>query len=589
MKKYFENLDKWRVLSMVLFVLAVVSGGGAMADAAPVYNDAPIGDEGPVAKDTDHAGHEIANPDNNDLSMPGDGTLGYNNPAKAVGETLNGTQMSSSQQRLENNIDDEWDRGITQFQPWRTPLLSIARRVARKVNLQNWTVKHARIGGDTLDGRTIEAVDASNGLIQLSAANFTGSLKAFYKGTTIFAPFVNGYDDKGTSVDGCLELFVIDVANGVATCAPINGPLGDGQTISDSYECRDFPEYESGKAGLAANTYLCAGASIAGESQLLITPENYQPRYEEFAVQKKLLNIVWTNDFEKVKKKMPWHVADVKANAIRNYNLRAERTYWMGAKTRIQVVNGDQSVEDAYGSKGILWQVTNSYSVDRGHITVGDLIAISKLQHTTFSQNSHSYAFCGSTFMQWLLNLDMGDNKRIIKMEDVKELDIDFKRLKTTFGTTDFTWDQGLDSIGMDEVCVVLDLEGATRYVKMGEKEFTNDMSKGAGEIRDAKREIHYEADCIALRGYNSIIVGPSDIIFSLPETASRTVIISSATLPMTSDEGLKDGMIIALTADFVVPGDEEEETPPVTYTAGTVYKYDTDAWVEFDGDFSAS
>lgn len=81
--------------------------------------------------------------------------------------------------------------------------------------------------------------------------------------------------------------------------------------------------------------------------------------------------------------------------------------------------------------------------------------------------------------MQWLLNLDMGDNKRIIKMEDVKELDIDFKRLKTTFGTTDFTWDQGLDAIGMDEVCVVLDLEGATRYVKMGEKEFTNDMSKG--------------------------------------------------------------------------------------------------------------
>ena len=170
------------------------------------------------------------------------------------------------------------------------------------------------------------------------------------------------------------------------------------------------------------------------------------------------------------------------------------------------------------------------------------------------------------------------------KMEDVKELDIDFKRLKTTFGTTDFTWDQGLDAIGMDEVCVVLDLEGATRYVKMGEKEFTNDMSKGAGEIRDAKREIHYEADCIALRGYNSIIVGPSDIIFSLPDTASRTSVVSAAQLPSTPT----DGTIVALTEDFVVEGSGSD--PDVTYHAGTVWQYSStsSAWVEYTGYTSA-
>jgi len=571
--KKFQNINVWRVLSFMLFVLAVVSGGGAMADAT-VVNDAPVGDEGPApATAAEAAANEPADPNANDMHIPGDGTHG---------ETLNGTQMSSSQQRKEDNTDDEWDKGITQFQPWRTPLLSIARRVARKVNLQNWTVKHARIGGDTLDGRVTTAITQdADGLITLTTSNFSGSLKAFYKGTTIFAPFVAGYDETGANVEGCLELFVVEVSTSGVLCAAINGPLKAGATAGDTYEVREFPVYTGSTKGLAANTYLCAGASIAGESQLLITPENYQPRYEQFTVQKKLLNIVWTNDFEKVKKKMPWHVADVKANAIRNYNLRAERTYWMGAKTRIQVINGDQSVEDAYGSKGILWQVTNSFSIDRGHITVGDLIAISKLQHTTFSQNSHSYAFCGSTFMQWLLNLDMGDNKRIIKMEDVKDLDIDFKRLKTTFGTTDFTWDQGLDAIGMDEVCVVLDLEGATRYVKIGEKEFTNDMSKGAGEIRDAKREIHYEADCIALRGYNSIIVGPSDIIFSLPESDARTSVVSAAKLP----DNPADGTIVALTEDFV---DESGDTP-VTYKAGTVWEYDTDHWKEYTGYTSAA
>jgi hypothetical protein len=180
--------------------------------------------------------------------------------------------------------------------------------------------------------------------------------------------------------------------------------------------------------------------------------------------------------------------------------------------------------------------------------------------------------------MQWLLNLDMGENKRIVKMEDVRELDIDFKRLKTTFGTTDFTYDQGLDAIGMDECCVILDLQGATRYVKIGEKEQTNDMSKGAGEIRDAKRTIWQEADCLALRGYNSIIVGPSDIIFGLPESDSRTNIVSSAMLP---DEPA-EGTIVALTADFVIEGGEGEEDKK--YEANSVWQYTNGEWVEYTG-----
>ncbi len=571
--KKFQKINLWRVLTLIVGVLAVVSGGGAMATAT-VVNDAPIGDEGAVpATAAEAAAADPANPSNNDLHIPGDG---------AAGETLNGTQMSSSQQRKEENVEDEWDAGITQFQPWRTPLLSIARRVSRKVQLQNWTVKHARIGGDTLDGRTTSAItQEEDGSLKLTTSNFSGSLKAFYKGTTVFAPYQDGYGENGTTVEGCLEMFVVDVTSSYVLVVPINGKLKEGSTIGDTYECREFGlNGVSSNKGLPANAYLCAGSSIAGESQLLITPENYQPRYEEFSVQKKLLNIVWTNDFEKIKKKMPWHVADVKANAIRNYNLRAERTYWLGAKTRIQVINGDQSVEDAYGSKGILWQITNSFCIERGNVTIGDLIAISKLQHTTFSQSSHSYAFCGSTFMQWLLNINMGQNQRIIKMEDVRELDIDFKRLKTTFGTTDFTWDQGLDAIGMEEACVVLDLEGATRYIKMGEKEFTNDMSKGAGEIRDAKREIHYEADCIALRGFNSILVGPESVVYNLPDASSRTNVVSAPKLPSNP----ANGVIIALTEDYTVPGSD----PATTYKAGSVWQYVTNAWQEYTGYTSA-
>ena len=561
--KKLKNIPVWRVLSFMLFVLAVVSGGGAMAADAPVVNDAPIGDEGPTPRASDDPG-DPADPTKNDLHVPGD---------KTVGETVNGTQMSTSQQRQEGNIDDEWDSGITTFQPWDTPLYSLSRKMARTVQIQNWSVKHARMGGDTLDGRVIVDIAAAD-QIEIKPANFKGSIQSFYKGTTIFAPMIAGYKhDSATEKENCLQLFVVDydANNKVATCVATNGPLKEGESPEGGYDARSCP-------AIPAGTYLCAGSSIASESQLLITPENFNPRYEEFFVQKRLLNIVWTMDYEKAKKKIPWKVKDVKANALRNFKRRAERSYWLGTNTRISLVNGDQSVEDGFSMKGVLWQVTNAYSVERNHVTLADLIAMSKLEHTTFSQNDHSYGFCGSTFMQWLLNLDMGENKRIVKMDDVRDLNIDFKRLKTTFGTTDFTYDQGLDAIGMDECCVILDLQGATRYVKIGEKEQTNDMSKGAGEIRDAKRTIWQEADCLALRGYNSIIVGPSDIIFGLPESDSRSNIVSAPALPSNPAEGT----IVALTADFTVPGEGGEED--TTYEAGTVWQYTDSAWTEYTG-----
>ena len=573
MKKYFENFDKWRVLSMMLFVLAVVSGGGLMADAVESPLNAPGPDAADPSDGSHTAGNDPADPEVNDLKAPGD---------NLVGQDLTGTQMSSSQQTKEGNIDDEWDRNITQFQPWRNPLLSIARKVSRKQKIQNWTVKHGKVGGDTLDGTTTANI-SSAAVITLKSgtgagANFNGNLKPFYKHSTIMVPSVPGYNKAG-EVDGGLMLYVID-SNGrdEVKCMAVNGPLASGVTTrTDNLDDMVCPAIPSG-------TYLCAGAVAASESQLLVSPENFQPREEDFYVQKKLLNIVFTEDFEKVKKRIPWKVSDVKADAIYKYNMRAERTYWYGTQSRFWTTHKDGSEELVYTTKGILWQLTNTFAITKGQITKGDLIAISKLQHTTFSQSDHSYAFCGKNFMEWLLKVDLKDDN-IINIRDYNsaELKLDFKRLKTTFGTTDFTYDQGLDMLGLSDVCVVLDLEGATRYVKTAEKERTNDMSKGAGEIRDAKRIIHEEADGIALRGYNSIFVGPTDIAFSLPDSQIRSAVVSSATLP----ENPTAGMVVALTADYelTIPSETEGEDPEVVpYEAGSVLEYKEGAWAPYTG-----
>lgn len=540
MRKFFEN--KTMAAQFLLIVLAVMIGGVGMAAGAVIGAEGPD----PVGKEESHdpADPEVGTgqrPDadgNQDARLaPGDTTAGQN---------LDGTQASSTQARQGGLEEEEWDTEVTKFQPFRNPLLALARQVTRKVNISNWTVSHGRVGGETLDGRTKVKITAeTDGSIKLTTTNFRGSLKPFYKCSTLLVPSVAGYSKSSTSTnlvkEGGLMLYVVENTGTAVTCRAVNGiPTDD--VIQDDLDSKKCPE-------IPADTYICAASTAMSESQLLLTPENYQPRKEVFYVQKKGFNIVFTDDYEKTKKKQPLKVADLKADSVYKYNMRANRTYWAGVQGKFQVRNQDGSMEDVFTTKGILWQLTNSYEYEKGKLTLADLVAISKLQFTTFSQTDSAYVFCGKDAMEELLNLQMTGTTRIINFEDVKDMELDFKRFKSTYGTLNFIWDQGLDSLGYKDAMVVVDLKGATRYVKMGQKDQTNDMSKGAGEIREAKRYIRTEADGIALRGYNSIIVLPTGRASGLPESQMRSKVISSPVLP--AKEATTDKMIVALTADY--------------------------------------
>lgn len=123
---------------------------------------------------------------------------------------------------------------------------------------------------------------------------------------------------------------------------------------------------------------------------------------------------------------------------------------------------------------------------------------------------------------------------------------------------------------------IIFDPKASRRYVKIGKKEQTNDMSKGGGEVRDAKRWIHQEADSVALRGYNSILVGPADKVAQIAAESLNTI-LSAKEFPSTPSTGMK----VALTQDYT-KGD-------VTYEQGTVYYYTGTAWVIYTGQDTAA
>ena len=540
------------VLKMVLMLLAVVTGGGILALADNV--EPQIGNEGvePASKETVEA-KEPVNPEGNDRLSPG---------GKKDGQDLTGSQASSTQLREGGLLDKEWDSEIVKFYPFKTPILSIVRRMAKTVNIKNWSVSHQRVGGETLDGQVTQKIVAGD-TVEINSTNFSGSIRPFYKGTTVIVSGVAGYKEGSkTKTEGTLMLYVIEANGKKAVMQAVNGiPKNEGDTREnlDNMTCPEIP----------VGTTLLAASSAASESQLTITPENFQPREKSVYVQKKLLNIVFTDDYEKVKKEQPITVADLKTDAIIKYNLRAERTYLMGIKSRFKAETGDGQIEDVYTSEGIINQLTNTYAIGDEY-TLSDLIAISKLQFTEFSENDRCFAFCGKNAIERLENIKL-EGSHQNDFINHNEFDLSFKRFKDTFGSIDFIWAQTLDLMGMSDFMVIFDPKASRRYVKIGKREQANDMSKGGGEVRDAKRWIHQEADSVALRGYNSILVGPASKINKIA-TESLGAIISAAKLPDTPTKGMK----VALTKDYT-----KSET---TYEAGTVYYYDGSAWSVYAG-----
>lgn len=552
MKKVMNYFSFQSVLKMVLMLLAVVTGGGVLALADNV--EPQIGNEGvePASKETVEA-KEPVNPEGNDRLSPG---------GKKDGQDLTGSQASSTQLREGGLLDKEWDSEIVKFYPFKTPILSIVRRMAKTVNIKNWSVSHQRVGGETLDGQVTQKIVAGD-TVEINSTNFSGSIRPFYKGTTVIVSGVPGYKEGSkTKTEGTLMLYVIESNGKKAVMQAVNGiPKNEGDTREnlDNMTCPEIP----------VGTTLLAASSAASESQLTITPENFQPREKSVYVQKKLLNIVFTDDYEKVKKEQPITVADLKTDAIIKYNLRAERTYLMGIKSRFKAETGDGQIEDVYTSEGIINQLTNTYAIGDEY-TLSDLIAISKLQFTEFSENDRCFAFCGKNAIERLENIKL-EGSHQNDFINHNEFDLSFKRFKDTFGSLDFIWAQTLDLMGMSDFMVIFDPKASRRYVKIGKREQTNDMSKGGGEVRDAKRWIHQEADSVALRGYNSILVGPASKINKIA-TESLGAIISAAKLPDTPTKGMK----VALTKDYT-----KGET---TYEAGTVYYYDGSAWSVYAG-----
>ena len=476
-KKTFEMIGK-----LMLAVLAVVSGGAAMA----VEVMAPGTDGGDPNANTPLEGAREANP------------VGIEQPAHAAtASALEDAEL------VESKVNDYVTKYHSHLYPMHTDFL----REAQQIKVSTPTPTDYEVGEAIID---LVTMDESVGNLTESDGTFTpntgksgaillsvhGSDKELFIPTaTVLVDNVSGFDENNKEDGSPLVLYVESVDSDGVRVIAVNGYEYQGQMYTPS-----IPE--------GSSIHLMATA--LSESEVEVEPSSMYPEPKQFFLQRKGCAMTYTKLFEEIEKKAAWNVQDIKNHVLDKFRRECTYTMLAGAKGKKRKKNGRTGVEYVYFQEGVLRQIRTGYQIDPdAPLTLADLIGITKMVFGEFATTNEMDAYCGSDFIEKLLNIDLGDHREV-SMSTTKVMEVDVTTFKSTFGTLRFKHEYGLNKIGMRSSCVIFSMKDAKRlYLTKGDT-YKIDHSKGeGGEVRDAKSEYYIQNDCLALRGFNSMLVGP--------------------------------------------------------------------------------
>ena len=450
---------------------------------------------------------------------------GYSADAKGLNTQVDGAATATKADETEFS-EEEIDRQIAQAFVFNFPLQYYIVNMARQQAVKTYHPKHYRSGSAKLDLEVKAAdlkVNAGSDVLTLSSSHVESNFRALKVYSTVFFRDVQGYDPKTGIAKGDLMGYITGVSGNDATILILNQ---DGAK-----------EGELKEVVIPKGTKIVLGATAGSETQLVVPPDNYQPVAYEVYLQKKLSNIVWSKEWESQAKKVDFAQKDLRNNALWIFKYKNAVAHWLGTQLVKNIdVGGDLGEERVYFEEGLLNQVNMMYSYDE--ITPATLNKISRMQFTRFSKNNHAVAFCGAGFLERLQNMDV-QKVQSLGMKSVEVTGgLIVKRWESIFGNIDFVYDPILTELGFADYAYLCDIKELTRYVKREQKESTLDMEKTA-DAREAKREMVSIIDCVASRGYNSILIGPSEDVDRAQRLGSMELIITEVdALPETATEG---------------------------------------------------
>lgn len=505
------------LLSMLLTVMAtIVSGGMAMAVVNPTIgeNGAPNGDTDP------NAGKplETATPDS---------------PNKGIDQAGHASTGSALDEAglVEKQLRDYVDK----YKAHKYPMAHDFGQLARQIKVDVKDPTNWEIGEAILEAKTkaqVAVVDQET----VDVTMYANDTKIFSTNGTILVEAIAGYDETGTYEDGNpLMLLVVDKAPGKLICSVVNGKKS---TTGD---------YKILPKAIPAATTLYAMAPAMSESEVEIEPDNVLPKQKQVYLQKKVCAITWTELFQRIEKKAAWNVQDIKDAALDRYRRKYTRTMLISAPSKFYKTNEKTGTELAYTQNGILRQLRLGYQLSDGQLDFNDLIAISAMMFGKYDTATEVTAYCGTQFIQRLLNINFKDhNEFTVRNYTDETTKMVITSFESNFGKINFKHEYGLDDLGYGECAVIFNVKEAKHFYYQNGKTININHEKGeGGEVREAKTQYFVQDDCVELGGFNNMIVGPANLISGYKLSALDTM-TSVNELPSTGT----DGAIVYLIAD---------------------------------------
>ena len=569
----FLKTHKMSVLSSLLVVAAVLLG----ADPGFAMAVDPV-ELSPAANPSENMNTYDAstNPD----GRPADEALQQDEQG---GKTqLQGKAATATDSRDAGLEAEDYDKDVDEFRPFAFPIETYIARQCRPVKVNSPVHGHWRTGSTDLDAvwngsaTTISPAASSttpynknNNVLKLAVASFDNP-ECLTEFSTVVVKGVAGYkkDETGAEVaDGELMLFVLDHkdSSDYIQFKVINPPFNTtGTTTTVS-----IPQYAEFKSMATA----CA------ESQMHVASETYLPEKFDVFLQKKIVTCVITDALEEQIKKVPHTKQKILANAEYNFKRECARSHWNGTKARVDVfVPETGNRESVYFENGILRQLNMLYTLSGNVLTDDDLLVMSTLQFTDNSQSDEATVFCGKKAMQRLIKLvNSADKYKDVGKVEVNDYGIKVRNYRDNFGSFEFVYDPTLNDIGYEEAMIVVDLRHATRPYIVNKKTTERDMSK-TGEAREAKEYNLCKYDCVALNGFNSMLVLPANAALTQANLGGIVASFSSVSA-LPTGSALTDAakkLKYYLTADDATAGFKKSDI--------VEWDFDLNTWTKFQG-----
>lgn len=524
MKEFLKKRMFWG--NLLLMVLAVLTGGAAMAVV--------IGENGSDTDPNEGTPLQGATPD-----VPKKGIDQQGNAATGSGVTQAGIE--------ENQVEDY----VTQFRAFRYPMHTDFLTSAKQVKVDTKEPMHYNIGEAVLECTTKSALTNSGKDHEVKLPLYANDQKLFPECATVMVDSVKGTDN------GPLILYVSgnEKVSGVMVSA-LNGPVENGETY--------VPDIEAG-------TKLYVLAPAMSESEVEITPDNSLPEQETAYLQKKVCPITWTEFFERINKKAKWSVQDLKDYILDTFRKKCTRSMLIGFPYKFAKSNKRTGVEYVYTQKGVLRQLRLGYQIG-STLTYADLIGMTRMLFFKYAQTNEMDVYCGSKFVEKLLNIDFTKHKDI-QFTGKTVMGIDISAFESTFGKLNFKVEPALDELGYAECAIAFPMSEAKRYFYEKGKTVTVDHEKGeGGEVREAKSQYYIQDDCLMLTGFSSMFIGPESAVKTYKMNALEAIVKSVAKL-----------------SDVTSPqkGDVVYLTEADASNAVGLYTYDGSEWKTFQGEIN--